>query len=457
MVSDDVLSSLVLYDVTRLVNRRRAPHPTGIDRIDLKFAAATFAHFGAACLPVVQVGRRPAVLAAERELMIELIAGLDAAWFDDAEPNEAVAERIDHLGITGNRGYGARRAERAAAAGKSGGMRPASDLVRLFRRTARALRLAGRGIDGEGRPVLYVNASHEGVARYIGALDRLAPPGGFSVLAYIHDIMPLEVPQFSRADRIAGFATFLRELIAHRAAFVANSKATAAALAEYLEHEAPGVFSVPEVVYPGIEAPAAGLAPRRPIPPRANFVVLGTIEPRKNHEMLLEIWRGMVDEGIEPLPRLHIVGRRGWDIDHVAALLDDATPLAGQVDEASDCDDRAVRDRLVGATALLFPSFAEGFGLPLAEAAVLGVPVIAADLPVFREIVRDGVTLLPPGDATAWKAAILAAAADPGGLIPPRLSEELLDWPSQAALFTRLVEKALRGSPPERRDVMRDS
>jgi hypothetical protein len=370
MVSTERPPAIVLYDVTRLVNRRRAPHPTGIDRIDLKFAAATFARFGDECLPVMSVGRRPVVLSDIRDLVVDLLASLDAAWFGDVAPSEAVAARIDRLGLTGGGGYGSRRAERAAATRRGGKGGVSSSL----RRIARLLRGAFARLDTGapvGRRVLYVNASHQGLVRHAGALARLTPGADPAVLAYIHDLMPLEVPQFTRADRIAPFAAFVDELVRHRAVFAANSHATAASLAAYLAETAAGEFAAPEVVPPGIEGRAAGaLLDRRPAPSGANFVVLGTIEPRKNHRMLLEIWREMAAETTGPIPRLRIVGRRGWDIDDVAALLDGAAELRPHVTEESDLDDRAVRSRLLGATALLFPSYAEGFGFPLAEAVI---------------------------------------------------------------------------------------
>lgn len=432
---------LVLYDVTRLVGRRRARFPTGIDRIDLAFAAATFARFGARCLPVVAAGGRPLVLARERGIVVALLASLERAWFGDASPDEAVARRIDRLGLTGALGYGSRRADAAHALSL---LRRAVDrLRRVVRRVRSALRPVDADLRGAGR-VVHVVVSHEGIARRPGALDRLARGRRLDVLAYVHDIMPLEVPQYSRADRIAGFAAFLDELIRHRAIFAANSRATAAALARYLETVAPGVFAPPAVVHPGVDRVAGAGGVRRAAPRRPTFVILGTIEPRKNHRMLLEIWRELVADAAGPVPMLHIVGRRGWDIDDVVALLDAADDLAPYVVEESDLDDEAVRERLLGATALLFPSRAEGFGLPLVEAAALGVPVIASDLPVFHELVGDAITFLPADDRGAWKAAIVAAAADPDLPAVPRLAEELLDWSSQTELFTDLVEKACR-------------
>jgi glycosyltransferase involved in cell wall biosynthesis len=64
--------------------------------------------------------------------------------------------------------------------------------------------------------------------------------------------------------------------------------------------------------------------------------------------------------------------------------------------------DGAVASLLLGARALLFPSLAEGFGLPLVEAAALGTPVIASDLPVIREVLGDYPVYLDPVDSYPW-------------------------------------------------------
>ena len=136
------------------------------------------------------------------------------------------------------------------------------------------------------------------------------------------------------------------------------------------------------------------------------FVILGTIEGRKNHALLLSMWRRMLDErSAAQVPRLVIVGRRGWQADEVFARLD-RREFGDLVAEVGSLDDRRLAEALVGARVLLFPSFAEGYGIPLTEALAAGVPVIASDLPVFREIGQGVPELPPPDDAAAWSGAI---------------------------------------------------
>jgi glycosyltransferase involved in cell wall biosynthesis len=106
-------------------------------------------------------------------------------------------------------------------------------------------------------------------------------------------------------------------------------------------------------------------------------------------------------------PRLLIIGQRGWEAESVFNLLDRSEKLRGHVVELSGCSDQELANHLASARALLFPSLAEGYGLPLVEAFARGVPVIVSDLPVFREIAGDMPTYLDPADEAGWEAAIL--------------------------------------------------
>jgi glycosyltransferase involved in cell wall biosynthesis len=107
---------------------------------------------------------------------------------------------------------------------------------------------------------------------------------------------------------------------------------------------------------------------------------------------------------------LLIIGQRGWECEQVVDLLERCQPLQGHVFEVGRCSDADLHQHLRTARALLFPSLVEGFGLPLIEALGLGTPVIASDLPVFREISPGIPTYLDPLDGPAWERTILAYA-----------------------------------------------
>jgi glycosyltransferase involved in cell wall biosynthesis len=79
--------------------------------------------------------------------------------------------------------------------------------------------------------------------------------------------------------------------------------------------------------------------------------------------------------------------------------------------ERNDCSDAELVSWLQHARALLFPSFAEGYGMPLVEALGHGVPVIASDLPVFREIAGTIPDYLDPLDGPAWLRLLRSYAA----------------------------------------------
>jgi glycosyltransferase involved in cell wall biosynthesis len=106
-------------------------------------------------------------------------------------------------------------------------------------------------------------------------------------------------------------------------------------------------------------------------------------------------------------PHLVVIGQRGWECENVVDLLERSQQLRGVVHEIADCPDAQLAQYVGHARALLFPSFAEGYGMPLVEALSLGTPAIATDLPAFREAAGDVPDYLHPLDGPAWMQAIL--------------------------------------------------
>jgi glycosyltransferase involved in cell wall biosynthesis len=110
-------------------------------------------------------------------------------------------------------------------------------------------------------------------------------------------------------------------------------------------------------------------------------------------------------------PKLVLVGKRGWHNQNVLRMLERCAALRPHVVEASGLSTPAMRRLLAGARAALAPSFAEGFGLPIAEAAACGAPIIASDIEIFREIADDTLDYIDPLDGLGWRDAILDYSA----------------------------------------------
>ena len=220
-------------------------------------------------------------------------------------------------------------------------------------------------------------------------------------------------------------------------AVIVNSAATAAALQPYLQQagRSPPVLVAPLGVQPrpvGEDGPAVE-------PPY--FVYLSTIEPRKNHLLLLHIWRRLAETLGSAAPRLVLVGRRGWENEMVVDMLERSDAIHPFVSELSEVTDARIGALLQGCRALLFPSFAEGFGLPLAEALMGGVPAVCSDLPALREVGGDVPDYLDPLDGLGWLQAVTDYCREPSA----RRSAQLGRMPGwRAATWPDHVETALR-------------
>ena len=258
-----------------------------------------------------------------------------------------------------------------------------------------------------------LGASHENVYLLVSHTwaDRPGPiealrRKGVKFVPLVHDLIPATHPEYASP---AGAARHHRRIEAFTTladGIIVNSKATAR---EILPHLPRGADRPPILAAPlGIDTPLSD--PSFPIPADPYFVCIGTIEPRKNHLLLLNTWRVLAERLGSKAPKLLLIGQRGWENENILDMLERCPALVGLVREYSDLPDRGLARLLQGARALLFPSFAEGYGLPLAEALSLGVPAICSDLPALREVGRDVPEYLDPLDGLGWRRLILSFA-----------------------------------------------
>ncbi|MGY6552318.1 MAG: glycosyltransferase family 4 protein [Erythrobacter sp.] len=345
----------LLLDVTRLIWRRwNGTIATGIDRI----CWAWLEHYGAQSQAVIIHRRGQAILpmTTSQAVFRLLDTSQKRSW-------DVLRFRAEFAALVIRRGYQLRGA------------------------------LAGRGR-------FWLNAGHTGLdVPDIGAWARrrcVRP------VYLVHDLIPITHPQYCREGERERHEKRMLTVLETASGVVVNSAHTLESLEVFALQEG-RAMPASAVAWPGNpELPS--VVTRDPGEP--TFVVLGTIEGRKNHRLLLSIWQDLVATLGSAAPKLVIVGRRGWRADDVFDTLDNHD-FKGKVVELGALDDDRLSDVLRSARALLFPSFAEGFGIPLTEALAIGVPVIASDLTVFKEIGQGVPTLLPPTDQSAWTAAIL--------------------------------------------------
>jgi glycosyltransferase involved in cell wall biosynthesis len=339
-----------LIDVTRLIWRvwRGAP-PTGIDRVCLEYLD----HFASRSQAVVQFKGRTFVLSQADSDRLFSILRIRGRW---------------------------RRAALAAMAPLAWG------------------RTRGRP---PRRNMLYLNVGHTGLQD--SALPQWISANEVRAVYLIHDLIPITHPQYCRAGEAEKHRMRVENALRSAAAIVANSQSTLDELTAFAASRS-GPMAAARAIWISGQRPVADVQPRRF--ERPHFVTVGTIEGRKNHLLLLRIWRRLIAEMGGEAPILVIIGQRGWQADEVFALLDGADDLKSCVVEVGDADDRELAALTAGARALLMPSFAEGFGLPVIEALQLGTPVVASDLVVYREVVGSIPTYVAPSDEPGWEAAI---------------------------------------------------
>jgi glycosyltransferase involved in cell wall biosynthesis len=342
-------SPQLVFDVTRLAARLlEGRHPTGVDRVSLAYLGHWRAQ--ARCL-VRHWGRWAVMDRADSQLLLAALLG------DAAQPRRVVRSCV------------------------------ARGLLRRW--------------DAPRGSVLF-NTGHSGLddPRYA---ERVAARGLCPVY-FLHDLIPLTHPEYCRAGEAQRHGVRLRTMLSHGAGLVLNSRATLQDLQREAERQRWAL--PPHVVLPlGTQALPEPEAARPLEAPY--FVMLGTVEPRKNHLLLLQLWRELALELGDAVPRLVLLGQRGWECEQVVDMLERCEALKGKVLELGAITDRQLSTWLHHARALLFPSFVEGFGMPLAEALAHGVPVVASDLPAFREISSSVPDYLQPLDGPAWRRMVL--------------------------------------------------
>lgn len=261
----------------------------------------------------------------------------------------------------------------------------------------------------------------------------------------VHDLTPLLHPETHRFKVRWSILPFVGRTLATAAAVVTDSEATARDLERYY----PECTSRLEIVYPGVDPifrpgePEEIERTRRELDVPAGFLLYsGTLEPRKNLDLLLDAWEQASAAEADLLPLL-LTGPAGWSHRSFFRRLD----RLGE--HGVRWLGRLSRQRLVevvrAARWFVYPSIAEGFGLPVAEAMACAVPPIVGSASSLPEIVGDaGLTFDPYDvDELAQLLAGLPARADGERRLGERARQraQRFSWADAAARLERVFRR----------------
>jgi glycosyltransferase involved in cell wall biosynthesis len=387
----------VVIDLTRLATRVLNRTPNGIDRVDYAYASHFLAE-GRDTLGLINTPVGARILRAEPARAI--VEGIAAHWGEQSAIGDDKAfERV--AAWLGRAALAAPRPDEATGRIETGRSGQVSGVLAWTKRFGLPLgKTATRDAPREAR---YVNVSQFPLwipSYYTFLADRPDLKGVF----FIHDLLPLDMPEYFRPAEQPRHARRMTTLAGCGSAAIVATGFVKTRLDAHLSMLGRSNLPIMAQTLPvsaAFRTPPSGAGGGKPY-----FVTCGTIEPRKNHLLLLHVWRELVLRDGDAAPRLVVVGNRGWENENVVDLLDRSPVLRGHVLEVAGLTTPGLRRLFDGARAVLMPSFGEGFGLPVAEALAAHVPVIASDIAPFREIGGDAVFYLSPIDGEGWLAAI---------------------------------------------------
>jgi glycosyltransferase involved in cell wall biosynthesis len=227
------------------------------------------------------------------------------------------------------------------------------------------------------------------------------PPKGLKLTATIYDMTCRLMPELHTAANIQADESLAKNVFQRAAGLIAISENTRQDAVRLLGLDARRI----EVIYPGVPEVYFG-AQARPSE-RPYVLYLGTIEPRKNVDILLDAWQNCRARGDFDLV---IAGASGWAGERTLARL---AARPADVRYLGYVPEDELPGLTAGASAFVYPSLYEGFGFPVAQAMAAGVPVITSNTSCLPEVAGDSALLVDPRSVSEIQGAMEKLLASP--------------------------------------------
>lgn len=284
----------------------------------------------------------------------------------------------------------------------------------------------------------------------------IAAYGDATKLLLLYDIIPIHRPELCDDVHVATFTRNFEEVVEHVAGIITISCSEIDSVQAFLaaRGKKDPALQLDYYYLGGDFAPVQQVAEqvrdevRQAMSTHSTFLMVGTVEPRKNHAFVLnafeELWRRGEDIS------LCIVGKPGWKCSDLLQRIRSHTHLGSGLFYFQDANDQELAYCYEHCTAVVFASVAEGFGLPLVEAMSYGRNVLASDIPVFREIGGEYPIYFPLDDVKVLERCIHEYSQGRYEQRPPR---QWLTWDeSVLSLFGKIVRMAAESK--QRRDKL---
>ncbi len=241
---------------------------------------------------------------------------------------------------------------------------------------------------------------------------------GVKIVVQIYDIIPVMHPEYCHAYTVLSFLEYLGAHLTNADLMIANAQATIDAM-RVLTEETGSPMPETAVVPLGCDFSEKKDAVRdrnavrekiRKIPEKGKYILMvGTIEPRKNHAYVLNAFdQTLFEQGVN----LVFAGRIGWNMADFAERIQSHPQQGKQFYHIPDGNDDEIAWLYENAYAVALPSLDEGFGLPIIEAFLHGTPVLASDIPVLREVGRNDCTYFKVSNTASFIEKVLELLAN---------------------------------------------
>jgi len=220
----------------------------------------------------------------------------------------------------------------------------------------------------------------------------------------VHDLSFMRYPEMHTGDTVRQHRAMLRYAVEHADAIVTISTSTREELEKFFNVNPQRVYTIPLGIdtteFQGdLDKTRLSRLRQELELPGAYVIYLGTLEPRKNVAGLVEAYAALRHR-LDPCPKLLMVGKKGWMFEPVFEAIK-RLRIEEHVLHAGHLDREDAVTLLRDAVACAYPSFYEGFGLPVLEAMAAGTPVVASNATALPEVAGDAALLVDPADKEA--------------------------------------------------------